>query len=363
MKPAFDPTIQEAWDRLATMVALVRVDGTCLMVNTALENALHHSRRKLMGGSALTWFADPAPLQKALRRIGSASASASRFEAVLHCPPLDLPESTVLVNVSSTGHDASAATACIEMTLLPQQAQMDREERAQDQVQAHKELLRNLAHEIKNPLGGIRGAAQLLALDAGSHQVSDYTDVIIHEVDRLQALVDRLLAPHQGAPAWAQLNIHEVCERVRTLVLAEFSQGLAIRQDYDASLPDLLGDRERLIQALLNIVRNAAQALAERIAQGNACIELRTRVARQVTLAGQHHRLALEVQVQDNGPGVPVHLRERIFQPLVTGRADGSGLGLTLAQTYVAQHGGTIECDSQPGYTRFTVRLPLADLH
>jgi len=156
-----------------------------------------------------------------------------------------------------------------------------------------------------------------------------------------------------------EVNIHEICERVRSVVLAEFPRGLAILRDYDASLPELRGDRERLIQALLNIVRNAAQALAARIAAGDAAITLRTRVARQVTIGHQRFKLAIELQVQDNGPGVPPDLRERIFQPLVSGREGGTGLGLALAQTFVQQHEGTIEHESADGSTRFTLLIPV----
>jgi len=363
MTAAFDPRTQEAYDRLATLVALVRVDGVCLMVNTALENTLHQSRRKLTGSNAFEWFAEPAPMREALQRVADQTVMTSRLQASLHFHPPGPSDLPVHVCVSPAPSDGPLPVVLVEMTETEQQVRLEREEHANDLIEAHKQLLRNLAHEIKNPLGGIRGAAQLLALDAASHEVSEYTDVVIHEVDRLQTLVDRLLAPHQGAPVQARLNIHEVCERVRTLVFAEFARGLQIRRDYDTSLPDLIGDRERLIQALLNIVRNAAQALGDRISQGDARIVLRTRIARQATLGGRRHRLAIQIDVEDNGPGVPQALRERIFQPLVSGRAGGSGLGLTLAQTYVQQHGGIIECDSVPGQTRFTLLLPLADSH
>ena len=227
------------------------------------------------------------------------------------------------------------------------------------QAQITKELIRNLAHEIKNPLGGIRGAAQLLAMDLPSPELTEYTQVIIHEADRLQTLVDRLLAPHRKPHVIGDVNIHEVCERVRALVLAEHSRGLSVERDYDASLPEFRGDREQLIQALLNIVHNACQALGERIEQGDARIVLRTRVARQVTIGKQRYRLALELHVEDNGPGIPDSLKERIFYPLVSGREGGSGLGLTLAQTFVQQHQGTIECDSEPGRTVFKILIPL----
>jgi two-component system nitrogen regulation sensor histidine kinase GlnL len=173
--------------------------------------------------------------------------------------------------------------------------------------------------------------------------------------------VDRLLTPHR-APRLAPLGIHEVLERVRSVVLAEFSKGVAIERDYDPSLPDLVGDKEQLIQALLNVVRNAAQALTSSGGtQGKGgTITLRTRAVRQVTLLRQRHRLALELQVIDDGPGVPEDIRERIFNPLVSGRDGGSGLGLSLAQTFIHYHRGVIECDSRPGRTVFRIILPLA---
>jgi len=233
------------------------------------------------------------------------------------------------------------------------------EEIEREQAQAHKELIRNLAHEIKNPLGGIRGAAQLLQMELANPELAEYTEVIIHEADRLQSLVDRLLAPHRHPHEVGDVNIHEICERVRSLVLAEHPQGLAVLRDYDISIPEFRGDRAQLLQALLNIVQNAAQALAPRIAAGDARITLRTRVARQVTFGRQRYRLALELHVIDNGPGVPEAIRERIFYPLVTGRDGGSGLGLTLAQTFVQQHQGLIDCESEPGRTDFRILIPL----
>jgi two-component system, NtrC family, nitrogen regulation sensor histidine kinase GlnL len=247
----------------------------------------------------------------------------------------------------------------VELVEIEQQTRQDREERALDQAQATKELIRNLAHEIKNPLGGIRGAAQLLQMEVESKGLTEYTQVIIHEADRLQALVDRLLAPHRKPHVVGDVNVHEVCERVRSLILAEFPRGLRIQRDYDTSIPEFRGDREQLIQAVLNITHNAAQALTPRIAAGDACIILRTRIARQVTLGKQRYRLALELHIQDNGPGVPESIRDRIFFPLVSGRDGGSGLGLTLAQTFVQQHHGTIECESEPGNTVFKILIPL----
>ncbi|RYF81791.1 MAG: PAS domain-containing sensor histidine kinase, partial [Comamonadaceae bacterium] len=228
-----------------------------------------------------------------------------------------------------------------------------------DQAQANKELIRNLAHEIKNPLGGIRGAAQLLQMEVESRDLIEYTQVIIHEADRLQTLVDRLLAPHRRPHVVGDVNIHEVCERVRAVLMAEFSQGLEVERDFDPSIPEFRGDREQLIQATLNIAHNAALALVERRAEGDAKIIFRTRVVRHVILNKQWWRLALELHVIDNGPGVPEAIQDRLFYPLVSGREGGTGLGLTLAQTFVQQHHGVIECDSVPGRTDFIITLPL----
>ena len=215
-----------------------------------------------------------------------------------------------------------------------------------------------LAHEIKNPLGGIRGAAQLLEFELPDKGLREYTQVIIKESDRLQTLVDRLLAPHRKAHVMESFNVHEALERVRSLVLAEFPKGLKIIRNYDTSLPDVLGDREQLIQATLNIVHNAAQALSEEIQNGVAQIELKTRVARSVTIAKHRYKLAMDLHVIDNGPGIPEEIIERIFFPLVSGREGGSGLGLTLAQTFVQQHQGFIACNSRPGRTDFHIQIP-----
>ena len=245
--------------------------------------------------------------------------------------------------------------------LLPQETQsrQDREERQLEHAQANKELIRNLAHEIKNPLGGIRGAAQLLQLELDSKDLTEYTQVIVREADRLQTLVDRLLAPHRRPHVVGNVNIHEVCERVRTLILAEFPRGLQVRRNYDISLPEFRGDMEQLIQAVLNIAHNAAQALSDRMLQGDAEIVLSTRIARQVTFVKQRYRLALELHVIDNGPGIPEEIKDRLFHPLVSGRDGGSGLGLNLAQSFVQQHQGLIECESQPGRTDFKLLIPL----
>lgn len=345
------------FDLLATLVAVVSPQGQCLFVNSAFEDQIGLSRRSLVGGHLPQWFVLPRQLQETLAAVARNDYASGRFDAMLKRLPGMQPEALpVHVIVNQTD---SADRVLVEMIEIEQQTRQDREERALDQAQANKELIRNLAHEIKNPLGGIRGAAQLLQMELQSKELTEYTQVIVQEADRLQALVDRLLAPHRKPHVVGDVNIHEVCERVRALILAEFPRGLAVQRDYDTSIPEFRGDREQLIQAVLNIAHNAAQALTQRIAEGDACIVLRTRVTRQVTIGKTRYRLALELHIEDNGPGVPDSIRDRIFYPLVSGREGGSGLGLTLAQTFVQQHQGTIECDSTPGQTIFKILIPL----
>jgi two-component system nitrogen regulation sensor histidine kinase GlnL len=342
-----------AFDLLATLVAVVRTDGRVVFANSALEDALGISRRTIEGSEFSGCFTEPLILEHALSGAGSNEFAALRYDAWLkrlnHEP---LPVHVVVAQTDTPGE------VIVEMLPLEQQAKQGREERLIDQAQANKELIRNLAHEIKNPLGGIRGAAQLLQMEIDK-DLTEYTQVIIHEADRLQTLVDRLLAPHRRPHLVGDVNMHEVCERVRSLIVAEFPKGLQVVRDYDTSIPEFRGDREQLIQALLNITHNAAQVLSERIAAGDAEIIFRTRIARQVTFGKKRYRLALELHVIDNGPGVPDSIKDRIFYPLVSGREGGSGLGLTLAQTFVQQHHGLIECDSRPGHTDFKLLIPL----
>ncbi|MFO6420940.1 nitrogen regulation protein NR(II) [Hylemonella sp. W303a] len=343
----------QAFDLLATLVAVVRSDGELLYANAALEDVQGISRRSMGEDNFSSYFAEPRVLLQALEGVRANEYSTLRYDASLRRVGRDL----LPVHVNLTQTDVPEEIL-VEMMPLEQQARQEREERLLDQAQANKELIRNLAHEIKNPLGGIRGAAQLLEMEIDP-QLTEYTRVIIHEADRLQTLVDRLLAPHRRPHVVGDVNIHEVCERVRSLVLVEFPRGLRVVRDYDTSIPEFRGDREQLIQAVLNIAHNACQALAERIASGDARLTFRTRIARSITFGKQRYRLALELHVIDNGPGVPDSIKDRIFFPLVSGREGGSGLGLTLAQTFVQQHHGLIECDSEPGRTDFKILIPL----
>ncbi len=352
--PISVPSRFRPFDLLATLVAVVREDGIVVFANSALEDALGVSRRTIEASQFADSFVEPLALRNALQGARGNEFAALRYDAWLkrqsHEP---LPVHVIVTQTESRGE------IIVELLPLEQQARQDREDRLTDQAQANKELIRNLAHEIKNPLGGIRGAAQLLEMEIDGRGLTEYTQVIIREADRLQLLVDRLLEPHRIAHREEDVNIHEVCERVRTLVVAEFPRGLRFVRDYDTSIPELRADREQLIQTVLNIARNACQALGDRMAAGDACLTLRTRIARQVTFGKQRYRLALELHVIDNGPGVPDSIRDRIFYPLVSGRDGGSGLGLTLAQTFVQQHHGMIEVDSVPGRTVFKILIPL----
>jgi two-component system nitrogen regulation sensor histidine kinase GlnL len=345
----------QAFDWLATPIAVLESKGKVVFVNSELEDVIGQSRRSLEGQSFLNYFADSQPLVHALAGARANEFAALRYDAeLLRIKPEEvLPVHVIVAQSDQSGH------VIIELLPIQQQTRQDREERLMDQAHANKELIRNLAHEIKNPLGGIRGAAQLLEMDLVSKELTEYTQVIIREADRLQTLVDRLLAPHRRPHMVGDVNIHEVCERVRSLIVAEFPRGLRVIRDYDISIPEFRGDREQLIQAVLNIAHNAALALSERVTEGDAQLTFKTRITRQVTFGKQRYRLALELHVIDNGPGVPDSIKDRIFFPLISGREGGSGLGLTLAQTFVQQHHGMIECESVPGRTDFKILIPL----
>jgi len=336
-------------DLLATPVILVDDELRLVHANPAAEDLFAFSLKNVVGQQLAQLFTDSGEVIASLNDVLGHNWSYTGRDLTLTRPG----QASLHLNCLVTPIENAAARVLIEFRPMDQQLKLAREQRQMDQQQANRELIRNLAHEIRNPLGGLRGSAQLLERELERPELREYTQVIIKEADRLQVLLDRLLTPHRP-PQFALLNIHEVLERVGSLVLAEFPDGIRIERDYDASLPDLRGDKEQLIQAVLNIVRNAAQAL-----NGKGEIAFRTRAARQVTLAKQRYKLALELQVVDNGPGIREELRERIFYPLVSGRDGGSGLGLTLSQTFVQHHHGTIECDSEPGRTCFTIMLPL----
>ena len=313
--------------------------------NPAAESLLATGAKSLNGQPFLQLFAEREALERALGDAVNThwdySAQSVTYSRVGREP---LPLTCTMTRI-----DAHGLSLLAELRPIEEQLRYAREERLVFEQQANRELIRNLAHEIKNPLGGLRGSAQLLERELDKPELREYTQVIIKEADRLQRLMDRMLTPHR-TPRVEPIGIHEVLERVRSLVRAEF--GVEIQRDYDPSIPEIVGDREQLIQAVLNIARNAAQAGAQRIS-------FRTRAVRQITILRQRHKLALELQVVDDGPGVPEEIQDRIFNPLVSGREGGTGLGLSLAQTFVQYHQGVIEFESRPGRTIFRILLPL----
>ena len=330
---------------LATAVVALDEDFIVRYANPAAESLLATGAKSLSGQPFLQLFAERSELERALGEALTThwdySAQNVTYSRAGHEP---LPLACSLTRIESQGLALLA-----ELRPIEEQLRHAREERLLFEQQANRELIRNLAHEIKNPLGGLRGSAQLLERELERAELREYTQVIIKEADRLQRLMDRMLTPHR-TPHLEPLGIHEVLERVRSLVRAEF--GIDIQRDYDPSIPDLVGDREQLIQAVLNIARYAAQA-------GANTITFRSRALRQITILRQRHRLALELQVVDDGPGVPEEIQDRIFNPLVSGREGGTGLGLSLAQTFVQYHQGVIEFESRPGRTIFRILLPL----
>ncbi len=345
-------------DLLASAVIVLNAESQIVYANPAAENLLQNSSKLLVGQCLQDLFINHEELMSVFTQAIQHQFSDQRLDLTLERMGRDPLQVHVVVGAL----DHPKMPVLIELRENLQQLKLDREERLLDQSQVNKELIRNLAHEIKNPLGGIRGAAQLLELELPERHLKDlreYTQVVIKEADRLQTLVDRLLLPHRSPHIVGDVNIHEVFERVRSLIVAEFPTGLKIKRDYDLSVPEFRGDKEQLIQAVLNIAHNAAQVLTERIRKGDAELIFRTRIARQITLAKVRYRLALDLHIIDNGPGIPADIRERIFYPLVSGRDGGSGLGLTLAQTFVQQHMGVIECESKPGSTDFRILIPL----
>ncbi|MDG2252423.1 MAG: nitrogen regulation protein NR(II) [Methylophilaceae bacterium] len=264
---------------------------------------------------------------------------------------------TICVTLTISQLNKDPGDFIVELIQMDQHLRVAKEERMFIQQQANSELLRNLAHEIRNPLGGLRGAAQLLEKELGDHSLEEYTQIIIKEADRLQNLMNKLLTPHQ-LPAYEETNIHEVIERVRSLILSEFGKDITFVRDYDVSLPEIIADREKLIQAVLNIARNAIQSMQNDNTQ-NMQLKLTTRSERQIVFHKKKHATAIRIDIEDNGPGIPLNIQDKIFYPLVSGNEQGSGLGLPLSQNIVTQHKGMITFISQTGHTKFSILLPI----
>lgn len=282
--------------------------------------------------------------------------SGQRFtEREVHFCSFDLQNITVDCTVTPAGKVDGHKTLLMELQQIDHYLRVTKEANLLAQQQANQDVVRGLAHEIKNPLGGLRGAAQLLERELDDVSLKEYTQIIIGEADRLRNLMNRMLGPNT-LPSREPVNIHQLLEHVSRLVETEpeFSQGITVERDYDPSIPDLICDSDQLIQALLNVVRNAAQAL-----EGEGRIIMKTRACRQFHIGHKRHKLVLRIDIVDNGPGIVPAMLEKVFFPMITGRADGTGLGLSIAQSLVNQHEGLIECTSVPGKTNFTLLLPL----
>jgi two-component system nitrogen regulation sensor histidine kinase GlnL len=338
------------FDQLATGVALLRADEGIAYANPALASWLGVSPRRLCTFRFGELLAAPAALARARERLPAEDQAVDLRQQQLIRPDGETTFADLEISpwtlADGDGHAAAPGMLLVEVHPVA-------EFPGTEWPRAMNAALRGLAHEVKNPLAGVRGAAQLLGRRLNGGDGRELLDVIVAEVDRLTALVDRLLEP--GAPAApGQVNIHEVLERVRLLAEAEAGWAVAIVRDYDPSLPPLSGSADRLTQALLNLVRNALQA-------GGSEVRLRTRADHNVPLNERMVRLALRIEIDDNGRGVPEDLASRIFLPLVTSRAEGSGLGLPLALDVAREHGGSLSFRSRPGHTVFTLLLPVTE--
>lgn len=339
------------FDNLTTGVLLLDAELRLLAMNPAAEELLDVSAKQVLGESVERLLPETEVFVAALGRARTRGAPLTEREMRLSLPG----ESIITVDCSVTPmpEGDGAARLLVELVQVDRHRQMSREEQLLARNETVRALMRGLAHEIRNPLGGLRGAAQLLERELDAQALKEYTRVIVHEADRLQNLLDRMLGP-RALPDKQLVNIHQVTERVRALLSAEAPPGVVVERDYDPSIPSFRVDAERLIQAVLNVARNAVQAVGKR-----GRVLLRTRVQRRFTIGQTCHRLVVRLDVCDNGPGIPEELREQLFYPLVSGRGDGTGLGLSIAQSLVHQHGGIIECHSEPGATTFSLILPV----
>lgn len=338
-------------DHLNTATLLFNSELSLIYVNTAGEILLADSARHLVGVNAMDLFksSDPALLINLQQCLSMAEPLVDRELN------MDRMGQSFIVNLTATPLivDDRVNEILVELQRVDNHLRISKEEQLLSQQNTARLLVRGLAHEIKNPLGGLRGAAQLLNLELADPELKEYTQIIIAESDRLQGLMDKMLGPNKP-PEFKVINVHEVLERVRQLVEAESSGNLSIFCDYDPSIPDIRADRDLLIQAVLNIVKNAVQAL-----DGSGTIILKTRIQRNQPIGRQHHKLTVKVDIIDNGSGIEPDIMERIFYPMITGRADGTGLGLSIAQSLINQHNGLIECHSELGKTVFSIILPI----
>jgi two-component system, NtrC family, nitrogen regulation sensor histidine kinase GlnL len=348
----FDPA--DLLDALSTGIIMLDAQLCPVYANVAAQDLLAFSLKQARGRPFTELLHEPEGLGRILKRALIGGEGIADRELAVR--PAGAPREARTLDVTITPLGALTGThLLLELADTTQRQRISRENDLLARLDGSRLMVRQLAHEIRNPLGGLRGAAQLLERELPHPELREYTQVIIGEADRLTALVDAMSSPTR-APNKVPLNVHEICEHVYYLLRAEAPMTVLIERDYDPSLPDAPLDRHQLIQALLNVARNALQAIGDR-----GRIVLRTRARSNVGIGSALHRLVASVQVEDSGPGVPPHLRGSIFYPLVTGRANGTGLGLAVAQELVTRNGGIIEFESQVGRTVFTLLLPLGE--
>lgn len=340
-------------DSLSTAIILIDRDMTVAYLNASAEAMLEVSGLRMQGEPITQLFNEDDDLTTNLDDAYFNETSFTKRQSHLNLPS----GRTLTVDYAVTPmFEDGEKRLIIELQPLDRLLKISREEGLLSSEANTRALIRGIAHEVKNPLGGLRGAAQLLAKELPEGSLQDYTNIIIEEADRLRNLVDSMLGPRQMM-ALEHINIHEVLERVRHLAEAESSEDLTIERDYDPSIPDIYADRELLIQSTLNIVRNAVQAIQESGTSPGHII-LRSRTVRQYTIGSQRHKLVCRIEIRDNGPGIPEELLESLFFPMVSGRAEGTGLGLSIAQSIVSRHKGLIECNSEPDGTVFSLNIP-----
>ena len=337
-------------DSLSSGIILLDDHLLIIDVNPAAENVLGISRTRAQGQSLLQLLDDEPEMREILARV---AATGDHYANEMRLAPTEVHPDERVVDCRVSPIDMNGATLLVEMTDVTRRSQISRENALLIQHGAGRQMIRQLAHEIKNPLGGIRGAAQLLERQLGDAELREYTDVVISETDRLAGLVDTLLGPG-GPPNKQPVNVHELLEYVVRIIEAEDQRQLNIKRDYDPGLPEIDLDRDQMVQAFLNLVRNAAAAL-----DGQGAITLRSRAVTNFTIGDVRHRVIATIEIEDDGPGIPPDLQDSVFYPLVTSKPDGTGLGLPAAQELISRHGGLIEFDSRPGRTVFSVRIPL----
>ena len=352
----FEPT--ELFDSLSTGIVVLDAQLCPIYANVSAQDFMAVSVRQARGRPFSELFYDPRQLLDVLRRSLTNLETCTQHELVVKAigSAANREPSVIDLIVTPLEGQVTGTYLLLELTDATQRQRISRDNDILTDMDASRLMVRQLAHEVKNPLGGLRGAAQLLDKELANPALREYTAIIISEADRLVALVDSM-AGSNSPPSKGMLNIHEACEHVVKLIRAEAPAGVQLERDYDPSVPDALLDRNQIVQALLNVARNAMQAVG-----GHGKIIVRTRVRSGVGIGKIRHRLVAVIELEDNGPGVPPELIKTLFLPLVTGRSNGTGLGLAVAQDLATRHGGIIEFTSQPGRTVFSLILPLEGL-